>query len=304
MKRQLLITMGVAALGIASHATTLMQVKTDDGNINRFDVEHVTEVNFIKEAEQSSASSDETVLALKQALMIGTKVSVTILANEGYLADVATKIDLPEEAVIAFKAYNALQRYTVTQPFLDGIGLGDGLQEILVQLFNAAATEVVPEAVTIFESAITNMAVEDGEHILFDGNGAATNYFKDNAYSELQTAYHEPITNSMNNVQIAGLTATSAWIKFAIANNKLAELITEKNAIIDIMCKLDVLSSDEIAAINKVSKVSLDVSDYVTSKALDGLFFIVSKKEDDIRNNAAERTSDLLKRVFGRLDEN
>ena len=41
--------MGVAALGMASYAATFMQVKTDDGKIVRYDVEHVTEVNFVKD---------------------------------------------------------------------------------------------------------------------------------------------------------------------------------------------------------------------------------------------------------------
>ena len=59
-----------------------------------------------------------------------------------------------------------------------------------------------------------------------------------------------------------------------------------------------------MTAINNVGEVNTDISDYVTGKALDGLFLRVSQKEDDIRTNAAARTSDLLKRVFGRLDEN
>ncbi|MCQ2190863.1 MAG: hypothetical protein MJY63_04435 [Paludibacteraceae bacterium] len=49
MKRVLLTTMGVAALGMVSYAATFMEVKTDDGKIVRYDVEHVTEVNYVKE---------------------------------------------------------------------------------------------------------------------------------------------------------------------------------------------------------------------------------------------------------------
>ena len=49
MKKTILTTLGVAALGIASYATTFMQVVTDDGNTVRYDVDHVTEVNFVEE---------------------------------------------------------------------------------------------------------------------------------------------------------------------------------------------------------------------------------------------------------------
>ncbi|MEM0993943.1 MAG: DUF4197 family protein, partial [Bacteroidota bacterium] len=39
-----------------------------------------------------------------------------------------------------------------------------------------------------------------------------------------------------------------------------------------------------------------------TSQALAGLFDMVEKKELDIRENVAARTTDLLKRVFAKQD--
>jgi hypothetical protein len=44
---------------------------------------------------------------------------------------------------------------------------------------------------------------------------------------------------------------------------------------------------------------SLDLTGYVTQKALDGLFFVVGEEERKIRTNPAARTTDLLKQVFG-----
>ena len=146
------------------------------------------------------------------------------------------------------------------------------------------------------------MSVQDGEAILFGGSGAATTYLKDNTYTGLQSAFHGPITNSMNNVNIAGMTATNAWSKFATANNKLAKFINDYKSSISLASS--VIPANAMTAINNVGEVNTDISDYVTGKALDGLFLRVSQKEDDIRTNAAARTSDLLKRVFGRLDEN
>ncbi len=55
--------------------------------------------------------------------------------------------------------------------------------------------------------------------------------------------------------------------------------------------------------VNAIQTVNTNLGEYVTGKALDGLFTKVADKEVDIRTNAAARTSDLLKRVFGRLDE-
>jgi hypothetical protein len=39
---------------------------------------------------------------------------------------------------------------------------------------------------------------------------------------------------------------------------------------------------------------------YVTTKALDGLFYTVGQEEQKIRTNPAAQTTDLLKKVFGK----
>jgi hypothetical protein len=45
---------------------------------------------------------------------------------------------------------------------------------------------------------------------------------------------------------------------------------------------------------------SLDLDRYVTNKSLDGLFYMVGQEESKIRTNPAARTTDLLKKVFGK----
>lgn len=258
-------------------------------------------------------SQGDTVAGLKEALKVGVGVAVDRLGSEGYIADASTKIGLPEEAQAVFTAYNALQKVPAASAVLEGVGLGDNLEKNLVTLFNQAATDAVPEAASVFTSAITSMSVQDGESILFGGSGAATTYLKDNTYTGLQTAFHDPITNSMNSVNVAGMTASEAWTKFAEANNTVAKNVSDyKSAIENALSIGSLFMSSEakgycntaLTALNSVKVVDSDVSNYVTGKALDGLFLRVSQKEDDIRTNAASRTSDLLKRVFGRLDEN
>jgi hypothetical protein len=44
---------------------------------------------------------------------------------------------------------------------------------------------------------------------------------------------------------------------------------------------------------------SLDLDDYVSNRALDGLFTMVGEEEKKIRSNPAARTTDLLRKVFG-----
>lgn len=51
------------------------------------------------------------------------------------------------------------------------------------------------------------------------------------------------------------------------------------------------------------NKVNPDLNEYVTQLAIDGLFKMVEKEENKIRDNASARVSDLLQRVFGSLDK-
>ena len=51
-----------------------------------------------------------------------------------------------------------------------------------------------------------------------------------------------------------------------------------------------------------VKKMSPDLDDYATNRAIDGLFLLIAREEANIRANPAARTTELLKKVFGSLD--
>ena len=46
-----------------------------------------------------------------------------------------------------------------------------------------------------------------------------------------------------------------------------------------------------------------DLNQYVTEKAIEGMFIMVAKEENKIRANPGARVTDLLQRVFGSLDK-
>jgi hypothetical protein len=48
-----------------------------------------------------------------------------------------------------------------------------------------------------------------------------------------------------------------------------------------------------------VKKMNPNLTEYVTSKAIDGLFVMVAKEELKIRKDPVARTSEILKKVFG-----
>ena len=49
-----------------------------------------------------------------------------------------------------------------------------------------------------------------------------------------------------------------------------------------------------------VKTESVDLDHYVTTKSLDGLFYMIGEEEKKIRTNPAARVTDLLKTVFGK----
>jgi len=133
---------------------------------------------------------------------------------------------------------------------------------------NRAAEEATKEALPIFKNAILNMSVKDGFAILRGGNGAATKFLKDNTNDQLVSAF-------------------SPKVRAAIATVKLTEYWNP------IMSKYN--SAAPLLGLNTVNP---DLDQYITQKAIDGLFKMVEKEENKIRENPVARVSDLLKRVF------
>ncbi|MGE5356092.1 MAG: DUF4197 domain-containing protein [Deltaproteobacteria bacterium] len=142
-------------------------------------------------------------------------------------------------------------------------------QEITLKL-NRAAEDAVKTAKPIFINAISQMTFADVRNILFGDKNAATQFLHRTTFNSLYNEFNPVIVNSLNK-----FNALDYWTDAVSAYNKIP-FVTRMNP------KLD---------------------DYVTKKALDGVFDMVEKKELDIRNNLAARTTDLLKRVFGLQDK-
>lgn len=250
------------------------------------------------------ASDGETASALKQALQIGVSTAVEKLSTDGYMAEAATKIGIPEEAVSAFEIYNALKGNSKASAVLDQLGFTDDLEDNLVTAFNNAATDAAPKSAKILADEVTGLTIQDAKDILFGADNAATVKLETDTRSDLMAAFHPTITESMNNVKVANMSATQLWSKFATGNNKLYEWVNTSVGQIAVKAlPLAGVNSSVIDKISSISAVNPDISDEITGRALDGLFTKIAEKELGIRTNVAERTNDLLRRVFGQLDK-
>jgi len=140
--------------------------------------------------------------------------------------------------------------------------------DAFVLSMNRAAEKAVPQAADIFGGAISSMSFEDARKILNGGNTAATQYFKKKTSPKLFAAFKPDISQSMNEVGV-----TKAY-------KNMMERYT--------------------AVVPFGMTESFDLDNYVTNKALDGLFYKLGQEESKIRTNPAARTTELLKAVFGK----
>jgi len=148
---------------------------------------------------------------------------------------------------------------------LRSLGLDEQVDNTIESL-NRAAEDAATEAKDIFVAAIKGMTISDAMSILQGENNAATTYL-DNSTRESLASKFEPIIK----VSLDKVGATKNWNSIFTTYNKLP----------------------------LVQDVNPDLVDYVTQKAIDGLFVQIAKEELKIREDPAARVTDLLKKVFG-----
>jgi len=149
---------------------------------------------------------------------------------------------------------------------LRAVGLGPQMDEFILSM-NRAAERAAPEAKQIFWGAIGEMTFQDAKKILSGNETAATDYFKTKTTDKLTTAFRPIVDKATNEV---GVT------------RQYKELV------------------GRFQSIPFVKTETVDIDQYVTTKALDGLFYVVAQEEKKIRTDPAARVTDLLKEVFGK----
>jgi hypothetical protein len=156
----------------------------------------------------------------------------------------------------------------------------DKLADDFVTTMNRAAEQAVPEAGSVFTSALKQMTIDDAKSILSGPNDAATQYFQKTTQTNLYAKFY-PIVQKAT--EKTGVTA---------AYKNLIEKATIGQGLGSIGSALSG---------SLLGKDSMDIDAYVTNKAMDGLFKMVAEEEQLIRQNPVARTTDMLQKVFGAL---
>ncbi len=148
---------------------------------------------------------------------------------------------------------------------LKSIGMSKEVDNF-VKTLNRAAEDASKKAAPVFIDAITKMSITDGLRILKGGNTAATEFLKSGTTSKLKSEFMPIVRTSLQKVEI-----TKHWKPLVKNYNKIPF----------------------------VKKMNPDLNDYVTTKAIEGLFKLIAEQELKIRKDPQARITDLLKEVFG-----
>jgi len=217
-------------------------------------------------------TEEEVISGLKEALSTGAKNSAERLSAEnGYYGDAAVKIFLPDEA----------------KTIIDNISKipgGDRLVEDVILRINRAAEDAAREVAPIFVNSITQMTIRDAFNILKGSDNAATTYLRTTTWDQLYSLYKPKIQSSTEKKIIGNISTKDSWVSLTGKWNIVANSVAGKLA--------------------GFKPVNTDLDDFLTTKALNGMFSKVEIEELKIRKEVSARVTPLLKRVFGSLDTN
>jgi len=145
------------------------------------------------------------------------------------------------------------------------VGMGKQSDELVLKM-NRAAEAAVPEAKTLLVESIKQMSLDDAKAILTGPQDAATQYFKRTTSKQMGEKFLPIVQKATDKVQLA-----ETYNKYAGQGAKLG----------------------------LVKKEDANINQYVTQKALDGVYLMIAKEEAAIRKDPLGQSSAILKKVFG-----
>lgn len=150
---------------------------------------------------------------------------------------------------------------------LRSLGQGAKLDELITAM-NRAAESAVPLAQDMLIRAVKGMNVQDAKNILAGGDTSVTEFFIEKTKQPLSLKFLPVVTRATDKVDLAA--------KY----NQLA---------------------GRAVGMGLIKGDQANIQQYVTGKALDGLYFMIGEEEKKIRQDPVGTGSAVLKKVFGAL---
>jgi hypothetical protein len=228
---------------------------------------------FIMQAPPALAQFQDIFNRVKKAMGISGELSETEII-EGLKEALKIGTDNAVGLVSKLDGYYKNPKVKIPLPgvvkkvekVLRTVGFGSKVDAFELSI-NRAAEQAAPEAKALFIDTIKQMSFTDARKILNGRENAATLYFKDKTWDQLAEKFEPIVHSAMSSV---GVT------RYYQELDKKVRRIPFTDSI-----------------------MSLDLDQYVTDGALDGLFYMLEQEERRIREDPAARVTDLLKEVFG-----
>lgn len=223
--------------------------------------------------EAASSNTPATTGAAKSA------ANLTSFSNDDQISSLKQALIQSAETAVAnlSKENGYLGNDKVRIPLPGSLQKADGLlrkfgmgkyADDLTTSINRAAETAVPEAKNLLVGAVNKMTVDDAKGILTGGSDAATQYFRKNTETALAGKFKPVVATSIQKVKLA-----ETYDQFA-----------EKGV-----------------QFGLVDKSDAKMDDYITRKAMDGLFLMMAEQEKAIRANPLEATGSLAKKIFSAI---
>lgn len=146
------------------------------------------------------------------------------------------------------------------------MGMGAQVEQLETSMNNAAEA-AVPQAQALLVDAVKKMTVQDAKSILAGPQDSATQYLNKSSREQIRAKFLPIVKQATDKVGVA----------------------QQYNAFAGQAKGLGLIKNDA------------NIENYVTEKALDGLFEMIAKQEQSIRQNPAQAATSLAKKVFGAL---
>ena len=156
---------------------------------------------------------------------------------------------------------------TRAEALMRRVGMGKYADELVVSM-NRAAEAAVPEARQLFVDSVRKMTVQDAKGILTGGETSGTEYFQRTTKDQLHSRFLPIVKRATEKVGLAQ------------RYNEYAE---------------------KGATLGLVRKEQSNLDEYVTQKALDGLYLMVGEEEKRIRKDPVSAGASIIRKVFGAL---
>ena len=239
---------------------------------------------------QLGLSNEDIVKGLRTALDSSANASSLAASKlNGSLMNELIKIAAPPEVVDLKSALDNVAANPLVDVAFKAVAkeradsfLSNNMDDLVASI-NHAAEKGSEQAYPIFKKAITEMTITDGLKILQGGKTSATDYLREKTYKDLVAAFAEPIRSVVESGEVSRL-----WKPVAEKYNKVGPWVSGKS-----------LAGYTFTGPEHVNE---DLSEYITEKAMDGLFKLVAQEEAAIRENPKKYASGIIQKVFGSLE--